>query len=91
VLQVKSFCEALRQARCFTAMLTLETMLRRWNVETMSVRPELRMIGHTGFLTFARKVQPAGLQSTDETTEIEAVEEIADDIVAPGDLTESEL
>jgi tRNA (adenine57-N1/adenine58-N1)-methyltransferase len=60
VLQVKSFCEALHQARCFVDVLTLETLLRRWNVEPMSVRPELRMIGHTGFLTFARKVeQPA--------------------------------
>ncbi|MGH7455573.1 MAG: tRNA (adenine-N1)-methyltransferase, partial [bacterium] len=60
VLQVKSFCEALHHARCFVDVLTLETLLRRWNVEPMSVRPELRMIGHTGFLTFARKVeQPA--------------------------------
>ena len=33
------------------------------NIENLSVRPELRMIGHTGFLTFARKVeQPIALQ-----------------------------
>jgi tRNA (adenine57-N1/adenine58-N1)-methyltransferase len=59
VPQVKSFCDALRQARCFINVLTLETLLRRWNIEGLSVRPELRMIGHTGFLTFARKVEPA--------------------------------
>jgi tRNA (adenine57-N1/adenine58-N1)-methyltransferase len=57
ILQVKTFVESLHRARCFTAVMTLETMLRRWNIETMSVRPELRMIGHTGFLTFARKVE----------------------------------
>jgi tRNA (adenine57-N1/adenine58-N1)-methyltransferase len=61
VIQVKAFCEALRQARCFVDVLTLETLLRRWNIEAMSVRPELRMIGHTGFLTFARKVEPPAM------------------------------
>jgi tRNA (adenine57-N1/adenine58-N1)-methyltransferase len=66
VLQVKSFCEALRQARCFVDVLTLETLLRRWNIEAMSVRPELRMIGHTGFLTFARKIEPKAMQSESE-------------------------
>jgi tRNA (adenine57-N1/adenine58-N1)-methyltransferase len=71
VLQVKSFCEALRQARCFINVLTLETLLRRWNIESMSVRPELRMIGHTGFLTFARKVEPAAMPLEEATAEDE--------------------
>jgi tRNA (adenine57-N1/adenine58-N1)-methyltransferase len=74
VLQFKTFCEALRQARCFTGVLTLETMLRRWHVETISVRPELRMIGHTGFLTFARKVEPVAPPSMEAEPETEAAE-----------------
>ncbi len=74
VIQVKSFCEALRQARCFIDVLTLETLLRRWNIDGLSVRPELRMIGHTGFLTFARKVEPPPHSAAD-TLETEVAEE----------------
>jgi len=77
VLQVRSFCEALRQTRCFIELLSLETLLRRWNIENMSVRPELRMIGHTGFLTFARKIEPAAMPSEEITTEDETT---ADDL-----------
>lgn len=78
VIQVKSFCEALRQARCFIDVLTLETLLRRWNIDGLSVRPELRMIGHTGFLTFARKVEPPP-RSADDTLETEVAEESSED------------
>jgi tRNA (adenine57-N1/adenine58-N1)-methyltransferase len=86
VLQFKSFCEALRRARCFTAVLTLETILRRWHVETMSVRPELRMIGHTGFLTLARKVEPQALPAIE--TEPETDEENESDISELDEATE---
>ena len=78
IVQVKSFCEALRQARCFVEVLTLETLLRRWNIEALSVRPELRMIGHTGFLTFARKVEPPA-RSADDAIEAEIVEASSED------------
>lgn len=79
VLQVKSFCEALHQARCFVDVLTLETLLRRWNVEPMSVRPELRMIGHTGFLTFARKVEIAVKEPNEALPETARPENDGDD------------
>ncbi|MCI0699424.1 tRNA (adenine-N1)-methyltransferase [candidate division KSB1 bacterium] len=85
VLQVKSFCEALHQARCFVDVLTLETLLRRWNVESMSVRPELRMIGHTGFLTFARKVEPAA----EAPIETEPAENNLEEISEPYESAES--
>jgi tRNA (adenine57-N1/adenine58-N1)-methyltransferase len=73
VIQVKSFCEALRQVRCFISVLTLETLLRRWNIDGLSVRPELRMIGHTGFLTFARKVEfaPHTEEAVEEAARLE--------------------
>ncbi len=71
ILQVKSFVESLRRSKCFAAITTLETMLRRWHLENMSVRPELRMIGHTGFLTFARKVEKQIAVSGEQASENE--------------------
>lgn len=75
VFQVKSFVESLRVARCFMAVMSFETMFRRWNVEPMSVRPELRMIGHTGFLTIARKVESSAIEIEEVAAADEASEE----------------
>jgi tRNA (adenine57-N1/adenine58-N1)-methyltransferase len=33
---------------------TLEVLHRTWHVEGVSVRPDHRMVAHTGFLTHAR-------------------------------------
>jgi tRNA (adenine57-N1/adenine58-N1)-methyltransferase len=38
---------------------TVEVLHRTWHVTPRSVRPDHRMVGHTGFLTTARKVSPA--------------------------------
>lgn len=38
---------------------TFETMHRTWHVTERSVRPDHRMVGHTGFLTIARRVGDA--------------------------------
>jgi tRNA (adenine57-N1/adenine58-N1)-methyltransferase len=35
---------------------TLEVLVRKWHVQSPSVRPEHQMVGHTGFLTFARRL-----------------------------------
>jgi tRNA (adenine57-N1/adenine58-N1)-methyltransferase len=37
---------------------TLEILHRTWHVEARSVRPDHRMVGHTGFLTTARLLLP---------------------------------
>ena len=37
---------------------TLEVLHRTWHVEDRSVRPDHRMVGHTGFLTTARLLRP---------------------------------
>jgi tRNA (adenine57-N1/adenine58-N1)-methyltransferase len=37
---------------------TVEVLYRTWHVETRSVRPDHRMVGHTGFLTTARLLVP---------------------------------
>jgi len=35
---------------------TMELLRRTWHVEARSVRPDHRMVGHTGFLTTARRL-----------------------------------
>ncbi|MEP6477345.1 MAG: tRNA (adenine-N1)-methyltransferase [Actinomycetota bacterium] len=40
----------------FQHMETFEILLRSWHVTDRSVRPDHRMVGHTGFLTVARLV-----------------------------------
>ena len=57
VLQVHQLVDALRDSGAFPDIETLETMQRRWYVGRRSVRPDAEK-GHTGFLTFARKVAP---------------------------------
>ena len=42
----------------FSAAQTLEVMLRTWHVTEQSVRPDHRMVAHTGFLTAARWLGP---------------------------------
>ena len=54
-LQVKQLVDALR-AGCFGAVETLETLARFWHVRDRSIRPAHRMVAHTGFLVFARRL-----------------------------------
>ena len=39
----------------FALVDAFETMLRTWNIDGPSVRPDHRMVAHTGFLTAARR------------------------------------
>ena len=41
-------------ASAFDLAETVEILQRTWHVEGQSVRPDHRMVGHTGFLTAAR-------------------------------------
>jgi tRNA (adenine57-N1/adenine58-N1)-methyltransferase catalytic subunit len=56
VLQVKAFVDALHQGRAFAAIETFETLQRFWYVREISIRPEHRMVAHTGFVTVARRL-----------------------------------
>ena len=56
VLQVKQHVDALRAHARFGAVEAFETLLRFWHVATRSVRPEHRMVAHTGFLVVARRL-----------------------------------
>ena len=44
----------------FLDVMSFEMMIREWSIDGRSVRPSHRMIGHTGFITVARKREPAG-------------------------------
>lgn len=56
--QLSSTVEALRSHGAFTEPQSSETMVRGWHLEGLAVRPEHRMIGHTGFLTITRRMAP---------------------------------
>jgi tRNA (adenine57-N1/adenine58-N1)-methyltransferase len=58
VPQVQTVRQALGDTQRFAEMMTFEMLMREWAIEGRSVRPEHRMIGHTGFITVARKVSP---------------------------------
>jgi tRNA (adenine57-N1/adenine58-N1)-methyltransferase len=47
---------ALRDEGSFAEPAAWETMQRGWHVEGLAVRPEHRMVGHTGFLITARRL-----------------------------------
>jgi tRNA (adenine57-N1/adenine58-N1)-methyltransferase len=63
VPQVMQTVEALERASVFGLIQTFETLLRTWNIQGRSVRPDHRMVAHSGFITVARKIE-AGLWTT---------------------------
>lgn len=54
--QLSRTVEALRSDRRFTEPYSWESLHRGWHVDSLAVRPENRMIGHTGFLVRSRRV-----------------------------------
>lgn len=60
VPQVQTVRDAITATGSFLDVMTFEMLMREWAVEGRSVRPSHRMIGHTGFITVARKREPAG-------------------------------
>ncbi|MFP5298604.1 MAG: tRNA (adenine-N1)-methyltransferase, partial [Actinomycetota bacterium] len=57
VPQVMQTVEAMRKGG-FAFINTFEVLHRTWNVDGLSVRPDHRMVAHTGFLVTARKLAP---------------------------------
>lgn len=54
--QMSRTVETLRTMGCWTEPQASETLLRPWHVEGLAVRPSHRMVGHTGFLVFTRRL-----------------------------------
>jgi tRNA (adenine57-N1/adenine58-N1)-methyltransferase len=58
VTQLSRVAEAIRGTGAFTDPDSSETMVRGWHVEGLAVRPDHRMVAHTGFLITARRLAP---------------------------------
>lgn len=58
VTQLSRVAEAIRATSDYTHPQSSETMVRGWHVEGLAVRPDHRMIAHTGFLLTARRLAP---------------------------------
>lgn len=71
--QLKQAGDALAEDRRFGNTRTFETLLRTWHVAGRSVRPDHRMVAHTGFLMVTRRVLPAE----------PAAEELAEQLALP--------
>ena len=56
--QLSATAEAIKQDGRFTEPESSETLVRGWHHEGLAVRPQQRMIGHTGFLIQSRKMAP---------------------------------
>ncbi|HEX6488484.1 MAG TPA: tRNA (adenine-N1)-methyltransferase [Candidatus Dormibacteraeota bacterium] len=56
VSQVQRLCDALREVGGFGLIETVELLERAWTVRGRSLRPAHRMVAHTAFLTFARRL-----------------------------------
>lgn len=73
VPQVTQTVEVLQRTKAFGLIETFETLVRHWNIEGRSVRPDLRMIAHSGFITVARRREHGeaspGVASADDPEE----------------------
>ncbi len=56
--QLSRLAEDLKDTGDFTEPQAWETMVRTWHLEGLAVRPDHRMIGHTGFLLTSRRMAP---------------------------------
>lgn len=84
VLQIHQLVMALTDHGSFDFIETTETLNRSWHVGARSIRPEHRMVGHTGFIVSAclsmpRPVPPAEVEPEAEPeSKTEAVEEVSE-------------
>ncbi len=61
VTQLSRFAEDIRSSGLFAEPEANETIVRGWHLQGLAVRPEHRMIGHTGFLITARRLAPGAV------------------------------
>lgn len=59
--QLSRVAEYIRGTGLFTDPDASETMVRGWHVEGLAVRPDHRMVAHTGFLLTARRLAPGAI------------------------------
>jgi tRNA (adenine57-N1/adenine58-N1)-methyltransferase len=59
--QLSRVAEFIRGTGAFTEPEASETLVRGWHVEGLAVRPDHRMVAHTGFLLTARRLAPGAV------------------------------
>lgn len=67
VTQMSRLVEDLRAHGGFTEPCTWETLTRGWHLDGLAVRPDHRMVAHTGFLLTSRTLAP-GVLAQERTT-----------------------
>ena len=75
ILQVHQLVMELNRDSRFQLIEMTETLLRPWHVTQRSVRPEHRMVAHSGFLTTAVRCEPRAGSTTPETDIVDDPEE----------------
>lgn len=61
VTQLSRIAEDIRSSQLFTEPEAFESLLRPWHLQGLAVRPEHRMISHTGFLLTSRRLAPGAV------------------------------
>ena len=61
VTQLSRVAEEIRASSLFTEPEGFESLVRPWHLQGLAVRPEHRMIAHTGFLLTARRLAPGAV------------------------------
>jgi tRNA (adenine57-N1/adenine58-N1)-methyltransferase len=81
VVQVKQLVDALHAHGSFGAIESFETLQRFWHVKGLSVRPEHRMVAHTGFIVVARVIapRPASAREAPDDADVEMAVDDRDD------------
>lgn len=54
--QVSDFVETIRKHEQFLYLETIEIIERQWEIKERKIRPKSQQIGHSGFLTFVRRI-----------------------------------
>ena len=74
IMQVQRLVLAMEEDGRFQMIESMETLLRTWHITERSVRPDHRMIAHSGFLTTAVRCEPksTGRAQVPDASPIEA-------------------
>ncbi len=62
--QLSETAETIKKSGAFTEPESTESLIRGWHHEGLAVRPQHRMIGHTGFLIMTRRLAPGVIAPT---------------------------
>lgn len=81
VPQLSRFVEALRATGRFAEPESMEAMVRGWHVDGLAVRPDHRMIAHTGFLIMARRMAD-GISPLEKKKRPQGATAAAEDVAA---------